>query len=68
MKYITFLISISVLAILIGYILSPNNRDKDISDLYFQLKESRDSLYIYKHKYYELQREYLELQSKQYTH
>lgn len=43
-------------------------QDRATNQLYLQLKESRDSFYIYKCKYYNLQKEYLELQSKQCTH
>lgn len=60
MKYIIIFITL--------VLLTGCNKDRATHQLYLQLKESRDSLYIYKHKYYVLQREYLELQSKQNTH
>nr|DAW38446.1 MAG TPA: lipoprotein [Caudoviricetes sp.] len=60
MKYI--IISIFII------LLTGCTKDRATHQLYLQLKESRDSLYNYKHKYYTLQREYLELQSKQHTH
>ena len=45
---------ISFLVIIFGLTLVSCNRDKAISDLYNQLKETRDSLYLYKQKYKEI--------------
>lgn len=57
-----------ILSFIFVILLMGCTQDTTTHQLYLQLKESRDSFYIYKCKYYNLQKEYLELQSKQYTH